>query len=175
MEKKRPRVNWRGGLLYALFLEIEVLVTAFFLTFAVYPVRMIFEEGALRTLAEIVILIAVELVLRFFIFLTVFKNNRRLDFAYFAQGYAIAFGIRLVFSLLTSFAAFSAGMSVLEIGRILAVNFVDPDVKTMQDVPKLLYIVVFTLFEGLTLLVGYFACQKAITQREKIRKELHGE
>lgn len=172
---KRPKVNWRGGLLYTLFLEIEVLITAFFLTFAVYPARMIFGEGILREIAEVAILVVVELVVRFFVFFALFKNNRRLDFAYFAQGYAISFGIRLVFSYLTSFAAFSAGMSVLLIGIDLAVAFVDPEILTMQDVPKLLYIVVFTLFEGLSLLIGYLAYKYVEGKREKSRRELHGE
>ncbi len=175
MDGKRPKVNWRGGLLYFLFIEIEVLATAFFLGFAIYPVRFIFDEGILRDIAEVLILVAVELVIRFFVFFALFKNNRRLTFEYFAQGYAITFGIRLVFSLLTSFAAFSAGMGVLETGMVLAVNFVDPEILTMQQVPKLLFIVVFTIFEGVSLLIGYFACQKATEQREKIKKELHGE
>lgn len=171
----RPKVNWRGGLLYALFIEIEVLITAFFLTFAVYPARMIFGEGVLRDIVEILILVLVELVFRFFVFFIVFKNNRRLDFAYFAQGYAIAFGIRLAFSLLTSFAAFSAGMSVLLIGQELAVSFINSEIKTMQDVPTLLYVVVFTIFEGVSILIAYFACKCAESKREKIRKELQGE
>ncbi|MBO5338791.1 MAG: hypothetical protein J6A96_03735 [Clostridia bacterium] len=171
----RPKVNWRGGLLYALLLEIEVLVTAFFLTFAIYPARMLFEEGILRELAEILILVLVELVVRFFVFFALFKNNKRLDFPYFIGGYAIALGIRLVFSYITSFAAFSAGMSVLLIGQKLAASFINPEIKTMQEVPKLLYIVVFLLFEGLSILIAYFASKKVTEQREKIRKELHGE
>ena len=173
--KNRPKFNWRGGLLYALLIEIEVLITAFFLGFAIYPIRMILEEGTLRGVCEVVVFVAIELVVRYLVFSALFKNNRRLDFAYFAQGYLIAFGIRMVFSLLTSFAAFSAGMGVLEFGMMLATSFINPEIKTMQEVPTLLFVVVFTLFEGVSLLVGYLACRRTEEKREKVRKELYGE
>ncbi|MBQ8545559.1 MAG: hypothetical protein IJ437_01320 [Clostridia bacterium] len=175
MKNDTPRVNWRGGLLYTLFIEIEVLVTALFLTFAVYPVRMIFGEGVLRTLLEIVVLLATELVFRFIIFYNLFKNSRRLEFGYFAGGYLITFGIRLVFSLLTSFAAFSAGMAVLEIGVTIAQSTISPDIKTMQEVPKLLYIAVFIAFEGISLLIAYLSYRLAESKRENERKKLLGE
>ena len=171
----RPKVNWRGGLLYFLFIEIEVLLVAFFLGFAIYPIRMAVDEGALRTLLEIVVFMALELVIRFFVFYNLFKNSRRLDFGYFAQGYAITFGIRLIFSLITSFAAFSAGMAVLEIGVTLAQELINPEIKTMQEVPKLLYIVVFTAFEGISLLIAYLGFRLSERKREKERKELIGE
>ena len=168
----RPKVNWRGGLLYALFLEIEVLATALFLTFAVYPIRMLFSDGALRTFFEIVVLIAVELIARYFIFHSLFKNQKRLTFGCFAVGYAIAFGIRYIFSFVTSFAAFSAGMSVLLIGTELAKIFVDPEIVNMQDVPKLLFTGVFLAFEGISLLLCYWGFKKAEEKRQLARDAL---
>ena len=175
MKNDTPKVNWRGGLLYFLFIEIEVLLVAFFLGFAIYPIRMVVDEGAFRTLLEIGVFIALELVIRFFVFYSLFKNSRRLEFGYFAQGYAITFGIRFIFSLITSFAAFSAGMAVLEIGVSLSQELINPDIKTMQEVPKLLYIAVFTAFEGITLLIAYLSHRLAESKRDKERKELLGE
>ena len=67
-KNERARFNWRGGLLYTLFIEIEVLVTAFVLTFAVYPVRFIFDEGFIRDFLEAIILVFIELLFRFIIF-----------------------------------------------------------------------------------------------------------
>ncbi len=170
----KPKVNWRGGLLYFLFIEIEVLLVSFFLGFAIYPIRMVVDEGVLRTLLEIIVFMTLELVIRFFVFYNLFKNSRRLDFGYFAQGYAITFGIRFVFSLVTSFAAFSAGMAVLEIGVTLAQEMINPEIETMQQVPKLLYSVVFILFEGISLLIAYLGFRLAESKREEERKKLLG-
>lgn len=175
MYEERPKVNWRGGLLYLLYIQLEVLVTAFFLVFAVYPVRMMVGEGALRTLLEVLVLIFVELLVRFFIFLGVFKNTRRLDFGYFIQGYLIATGVRYIFSLITSFAAFSAGMGVLEIGITLAKEMIDPEIITMQEVPKLLYTAVFIVFEGVSLLAIYASFRLAESKREEERRKLLNE
>ncbi len=174
MSNERPKVNWRGGLLYLLYIQLEVLVTAFFLVFAVYPVRMVVGEGALRTLLEILVLVLVELLVRFFVFWGLFKNSRRLDFGYFTQGYLMATGVRYIFSLVTSFAAFSAGMGVLEIGVTLAQEFINPEIKTMQEVPKLLYTIVFILFEGVSLLVAYLGYRLAENKREEERRRLLG-
>lgn len=172
MDKDRPRVNWRGGLLYLLYIQLEVLVTAFFLVFAVYPVRMVVGEGVLRTLLEILVLVLVELLVRFFIFWGLFKNSRRLEFGYFTQGYLMATGVRYIFSFITSFAAFSAGMGVLEIGINLAKELINPEIETMQDVPKLLYTAVFIFFEGVSLLVAYLGYRLAESKREEERRRL---
>lgn len=174
-KNERARFNWRGGLLYTLFIEIEVLVTAFVLTFAVYPVRFIFDEGFIRDSLEAIILVFIELLFRFIIFFVLFKNNKRLSFAYFAGGFAMSFGIRLIFSFVTSFAAFSAGMGVLEAGVKLTKYLINPEVESMRDVPKLLFIFVYILFEGLTLFMGYLASRLTEAQREKEIKSLKGE
>ena len=169
---ERPKVNWRGGLLYALFLEIEVLATGLFLTFAVYPIRMMLEEGALRSFLEIVVIVAIELLVRYFIFYSLFKNQKGLSFGYFAVGYAIAFGIRYIFSFVTSFAFFSASMSVLLTGTSLAQAFINPEIVYMQDVPKLLFTGVFLAFEGISLLLCYLGFKKAQEKREEARQAL---
>ena len=172
MNEERPKVNWRGGLLYLLYVQLEVLVTAFFLGFAIYPVRMMFEEGALRSFLEILVLVLIELAVRFFVFWGLFKNSKRLDFGFFAQGYLMASGVRYVFSLITSFAAFSAGMGVLEIGVALAKEMINSEIKTMTEVPKLLYTVVFIAFEGVSLLVTYLGFRLAENKREEERRKL---
>ena len=172
MKKGQPRVNWRGGLLYFLFTQAEVLVCAFFLTLLVYPIRMIFDTGMARDFLESGLLILIELAIRFFIFLAFFDNQRKLTFGYFAQGYGIAVGIRFIFSLITSFAAFSAGMGVLTFSSFVATYFTDLEIRSLTDVPIPVYIIVFILFEGLSLLMAILASRLVEAKREKERNEL---
>ena len=171
-EKERCVVNWRGGLLYILFLQIEVLVTSLFLWIAVLPIRFVFDDGFVRNLLEIMTLFPVEMAFRFFLFFVFFKNNRRLGFGYFAQGFAIAFGIRFIFSFITRFAAFSAGPSVLQISSTITQLIINPEAKGIYDVPRLLSSFVFLLFEGVTLLLGYLAFKLAESMREKEKSDL---
>ena len=170
--KKQATVNWRGGLLYFLFTQTEVLVCAFFLTLLIYPIRMIFDVGMARDFLESGLLILIELAIRFFIFLTLFKNQRNLTFGYFAGGYGIAVGVRFVFSLVTSFAAFSAGMGVLTSGSAIATYFIDKEIKSLTDVPIPIYIIVFILFEALSLLMAILASRLVEVKRERERNEL---
>ncbi len=172
MDKNQPKVNWKGGLLYFLFTQIEVLVSAFFLTFLIYPIRMVFDVGMTRDFLEAGLLIIIELAIRFFIFFALFKNQRRLTFGYFAQGYGIAVGIRFIFSLVTSFAAFSAGMGILTFGSAVATYFTDKEIKSLTDVPTIIYIIVFILFEALSLLMAILASRLTEARREKERNEL---
>lgn len=172
MKNGQPRVNWRGGLLYFLFTQAEVLVCAFFLTLLVYPIRMIFDTGMARDFLESCLLILIELTIRFFIFLAFFKNQRRLTFGYFAGGYGIAVGIRFIFSFVTSFAAFSAGMGILTFGSFVALYFTDKEITSLTDVPKIIYIAVFILFETLSLLMAILASRLTEAKREKERNEL---
>ena len=172
MEKKQRRVNWRGGLLYLLFVQIEVIVCALFLTFAVYPIRMIFDVGMARDFFEAFLLVIIELAIRFFIFLAIFTNQKRLTFAYFAGGYGITVGIRFVFSLLTKFAAWSAGMGILTTSSSIATHLTEREIKSMTDIPMIISIVVFVAFEALSLLMAILASRLAEAKREKERNEL---
>ena len=172
MEKKQPRVNWRGGLLYLLFIQAEVLTTTLFLTFAIYPIRMIFDEGLARDFFEAVLLVIIELAIRFFIFLAFFKNQNHSTFGYFAQGYGITAGIRFILSLVTSFAAFSAGFGVLLPGTLIATHLTDKEIKSLTDVPTVIYIVVFIAFESLTLLMAVLSSRLVEATREKERNEM---
>ena len=135
MEKKQPTVNWRGGLLYLMFMQIEVIVCALFLTFAVYPIRMIFDEGMARDFLEAFLLVLIELIIRFFIFFAFFVNQRKLTFGYFASGYGITVGIRFIFSLLTRFAAWSAGMGILTTSSSIATHLTE---RTRLSIPSTL-------------------------------------
>lgn len=172
MGKKQPRVNWRGGLIYLLLTQTEVLACAFFLSLAIYPIRMIFDVGMARDLLECALLIIIELAIRFFIFFALFKNQKKLTFGYFAQGYGISVGARLIFSLVTSFAAFSAGPSVLQLGTAVATYFTGSEIKSLRDVPMMIYIIVFVLFEALSLLMAVLASRLMENKREEERKML---
>lgn len=172
MEKKQPRVNWRGGLLYLLFIQAEVITTTLLLTFAVYPIRMIFDEGLARDFFEAILLIIIELAIRFFIFFAFFKNQRKLSFGYFAGGYGITVGIRFIFSLVTSFAAFSAGFGVLLPSTLIATHLSDKKIESLTDVPTLIYVTVFIAFEALTLLMAILSSRLVESTREKERNEM---
>ena len=51
---------------------------------------------------------------------------------------------------------------------------INPEIETMQQVPKLLYSVVFILFEGISLLIAYLGFRLAESKREEERKKLLG-
>ncbi len=174
MKEFFKKIDWKSGLLYFGFIACETIITATFLSmFIVTPIRFIFKEpGIPREIAELVTFLLVQLLVRFVIFYGLFKNNRNLTYKQFCINYTVTFIIRLVFSLFTSFAAFSAGMAITLLGGLLARVFIDDEIITMQQVPVMLYLAVFVLIEALTLLVILFSSKLAEHKREKVKKEL---
>ena len=83
--------------------------------------------------------------------------------------------LRLIFSLITTFAAFSSGMSVLLSGTLVTSTFIEKEIITMYDVPTALFVFLFTLIEASTLLIAYFGSKIAERKREKTRQELLNE
>ena len=177
MKELLKKIDFKSGFLYFGFIECQILIFSFFLTgIVVIPARFIFEEpGKPREIAEFIIVLLVELLIRFIIFYGHFKNNRRLTYKQFCINYSVTYVLRLIFSLITTFAAFSAGMSVLLSGTLITSTFVDKEIVTMHDVPIALFIFLFTVIEAITLLLAYLGSRLAERKREKTRQELLNE
>ncbi len=177
MKELLKKIDFKSGFLYFGFIECQIIIVSFFLAgLVVIPVRFIFKEpGMPREIAEFVATLLLELLARFIIFYGYFKNNRRMTYKQFCINYSVTYVLRLIFSLLTSFAAFSAGMSVLLSGTLLSSTFIEKDIITMHDVPTALYIFLFTLLEAVTLLIVYLGSKLAEHKREKTRQELLNE
>ncbi len=168
------RISYKSSILYFAFIQIEVVVVSVFLSFLiVMPINFIFDEGIARDIASVLAFLTVELIFRFFIFFIFFKNNKSLNFSQFSLNYIPTFILRFIFSIATHFAMFSAGSGVCLLGSTLGVIFINPEIKTMQDVPIILYIVIFVLCEGLTIFASYLAMRLCEAQRERASKELH--
>ena len=177
MKEFLNKIDFKSGLLYFGFIQCQILIVSFFLTGIItMPVRFIFKEtGMPREIAEFFAILLVELLIRFIIFYGHFKNNRKLTYKQFCVNYSVTYLLRLIFSLITTFAAFSAGMSVLLSGTLIASTFIEKDIVTMYDVPFALYIFLFTLLELATLGVIYLGYKLAQHKREKTKRELLNE
>lgn len=167
-------INFKSGLVYFLLIQVIVLVCAFFLPMGIVPLlRFIFAEvGQVRDAAEIIVMLIIELLARFFVFYSTFKNNRTLSFKEFSLSYSVAFVLRLIFSLITSFAAWSAGMAACLSGVFFGTMWIDEGIKTMRDVPVWLYLIIFVAFEGLVWLIARFSLALAKRERARLKKEL---
>ena len=169
-------LNYKSGLVYFLLIQVIVLVCAFFLPMGIVPLlRFIFAEvGQVRDAAEIIVMLIIELLARFIVFYSIFKNNRGLTFKDFLLSYLVVFVLRLLLSLVTSFSAWSAGMSVCLTGTFFGTMWIDESIKTMRDVPVWLYLILFIVFEAFVLLVSCLSYKLASRERARLRKELLG-
>ncbi len=174
MNEFLKKIDLKSGLLYFVLIECQILVVSLFLAgFMVMPVRFIIKEpGMMRETVEFFVFLLFELLVRFVIFYGLFKNSRNLTYKQFCTNYIVTFIIRYVFSLFTSFAVFSAGMSITLLGTLLGRVLIDETITTMQDVPAIFYTVIFILIEALTLLVVYLPSKLTARKREKARQEL---
>ena len=168
------KINWKSSLLYFFLIQVEILVACFFLLLPVIPlVRMIFvEKGIVRDIAEIVALLVVELLVRFLIYLPNFSNNRKLTFKQFNIDYFPSVILRLLISLPFSFAGYIASLTVSSTGIIIARYGIDKNIMTMQQVPAYIYIIVFVLYEALSLLIAFFAYKISLLIRMKTKNKL---
>ena len=167
------KLDIKRGLLYFALIQIQILVTVLFLSFLNIPINFIFDEGNSRDIVSTIFFLALELVFRFFIFFVFFKNNKKLEFPQFCLSYIVVFLLRFIFSIATHFAHFSAGPGASLLGTTLCKIFINPETKTMQDVPILFYIFLFILCEGLTIFISYLAMRLREAQSEKLHTELH--
>lgn len=167
------KLDIKRGLLYFALLQIQILVTVLFLSFLNIPINFIFDEGNLRDIVSTIFFLVLEFVFRFFIFFIFFKNNKNLKFSQFCLSYIIVFLLRFIFSISTHFAHFSAGPGASLLGTTLCKIFINPETKTMRDVPVLFYVFLFILCEGLTIFVSYLAIRLCEAKREKAHDELH--
>lgn len=171
------KINYKSGLVYFLVIQVMVLVCTFFLLMPIVPLMrfIITEEGLFRDFLESLALIFVELLLRFIVFFSFFKNSRSLTFKRLSIDYGFTVALRLLFSLITVFASWSAGIGICTLGSALGKSMIDENIKTMQDVPTWLYIITFILFEALAYLMAFLSFKLAKKQREKIKQELMNE
>ncbi|MBO5262515.1 MAG: hypothetical protein J6B45_05660 [Clostridia bacterium] len=167
-------LNYKSALVYFLVIQVLVLASAFFLPMPIVPLlRFIFkEEGILRETFEIVVMLILELITKFIVFFAFFKNDRNLHFKEFCKSYGLTAVLRLIFSTIFYFAAWSAGMTICLTGNLLGRLWIDNDIKTMKDVPFWLYLVTFIVFEGLVCLIAFLSSKLAAKQRERIKQEL---
>lgn len=168
------KINYKNGLVYFMVVQVMVLVCSFFLVMAIVPLMrfIITEDGFFREFAESFVLILVELLLRFIVFFSFFKNSRCLTLGRLYIDYGFAAALRFVLSLITVFSAWSAGMGICTFGSALGRAMIDENIKTMQEVPTWLYIIVFVLFEALVYLMAFCGFKLAKWQREKVKQEL---
>lgn len=169
------KIDVKAGILYFALIQLEVLLVAFFLSgLPIIVARFFFSEiGTVRTAIECILLSFIELLIRFVIFISIFKNNKDLCYKRFILSYSVTFILRLIFSLCTYFASFSAGMGVSISGIEFSVAFIDDGIKTMQQVPTIIYIAFFLVYEAITLLIAFGAYKLCASARAKIHKELH--
>ncbi|MBQ7907099.1 MAG: hypothetical protein IJ309_03895 [Clostridia bacterium] len=167
------KLNWKNSLAYFLIIQATVLVIGLFIN---GPFIMLIRFSSLDTQSEDVITAvaetALELLTRFIVIFAFFKNNRSLTFPQFCIDYSLVLGARLVFSLCTHFAFWSAGGSINLWGAVLGNRLIGPHILTMLDVPIWLYLIVFFVFEGLFLLSALGACKIAAYQRKRVQLEL---
>lgn len=167
------KLNWKAGLLYTLIIQVATIVYAFFIQGAlVILVRFIFDDGLLREIVSVLVLFVGEMICRYIPFLATFKNNKGLSFPQFCLDYLLTLGVRLVFSLCTFFAFWSAGATINVTGVLIASSLINKDIITMQQVPTYIYLIVFTVFEAFTILTALLSYKTAEAIRKKESKEL---
>ena len=169
------RLRWKDSLTYLILMQLEVVVSSTFLIMGIIPlIRYIFEVGVVREIVEIITLLIIECTVRFLMSYSIFKNSRTLDFGQFCLNCAPALAVRFFLSLLTSFAAWTAGITISLIGTFLGKEFIDENIITMSQVPVWLYVIIFILFEALVIFLAFLSYKLSCRKREKIRKELYG-
>lgn len=167
------KLNWKNSIAYFLIIQAAVLVIALFVSLPfVMLVRFSNLDKQVEEILELLAYTVLDLTARFIVFFIFFKNNRGLTFPQFCLDYSPAFGARLVFSLCTRFAFWSAGGSINLWGAILGNRLISPHILTMLDVPIWLYLIIFFVFEGLFLLSALGACKIAAHQRKRVQLEL---
>lgn len=167
-------INYKSSLVYFLVIQVIVFASSFFLPMPMSPLlRFIFtEENVAREIAEIVTMLVLELGIRLILFYAFFGNDRSLEFKTFTKNYGVTVILRLIISSIIYFAAWSAGITICLTGALLGKLWISEDIKTMQDVPYWLYLVVFVIFEALAYLMAYLANTFAKKRREKVRQDL---
>ena len=170
------KLNWKSSIAYFLIIQATVLVIGLFFNGPFFVlIRFSNLDKQVEDIISVVAETALELLTRFIVIFIFFKNNRGLTFPQFCLDYSPASGARLIFSLCTHFAFWSAGGSINLWGAILGNRLISQHILTMLDVPIWLYLIVFFVFEGLFVLSAFGAYKIALHQRKKLQKELFAE
>ena len=156
-------------------MQLKVLLVSIFLSFIlILIVRFIFPEINLaRELAEIITCFISEFIVSFFVFFTLFKNDKNTTFKQFCADYSITLFLRYIFCIVFSFALYIAGPAISLLGVTITELFFSNDIIVVsRDVPKLLYTAIFILFESLTFLSAYCAYKSSEKKRKILKEEL---
>ena len=179
MKKFLKCINFKASLLYFVLMQLKVVLLSTFIS-SILPIftRFLFPEVNLaRDVAEIVSFLVVELIINFLIYFSLFKNSRNLTFKQFSIDYSIVILLRYLVSMIFSFALYVAGPATSLLGITITELLFPTNNKivVMQDVPKLLYTVIFILIEFLMISSAYCAYKISSKKREKLKKELLNE
>lgn len=168
------KINWKAGILYFFIIQAINLVVSFFLTGLISGLaKFIFEPGLAQDILFIILIFVLEAIIKFFIFLGTFKNSKNLRFADFCLSYALTFILRLIFSLVLSFNFISAGASICELGLLIARYLINDNIISMQQVPAVLYLLIFVIFEAFTITIAFGAMALSLHIKKKEHMELH--
>ncbi len=167
-------IDWKCGLLIFVLTQLAIFFISFFLAGAVNILIGFFVDvGLLKDFILIVAFLILELFAKFLIFFAFFKNNRNLTYKQFCLNYSVTFVLRFIFSAILDFSSFFASASLGALGVFFANVFIDRDIVTTTQVPTFYYVLIFIVFEALTILIALFASKLSTRQREKTRNELH--
>ncbi|MBQ7789278.1 MAG: hypothetical protein IJ398_06485 [Clostridia bacterium] len=167
-------IDWKCGFLIFVFTQLVIFFISFFLSGAVNILIGFFVDvGLLKDFILIITFLILELFAKFLIFFCFFKNNRNLTFKQFCLNYSVTFVLRFVFSAILDFSSFFASASLASLGVLFANIFIDRDIVTTTQVPAFYYVLVFIVFEALTILVALLSNKIAVKQREKAKEELY--
>ncbi len=167
-------IDWKFGFLIFVLTQLIIFFISFFLTGAINILIGFFVDvGLLKDFVLIIAFLILELFAKFLLFFAFFKNNRNLTFKQFCLNYSVTFVLRFIFSAILDFSSFFASASLASLGVFFANVFIDRDIATTTQVPAFYYVLIFIVFEALTILFALLSNKLAVKQREKIKEELH--
>ena len=95
------KLNWKKGILYFVFIQLEVFFVSFFLSGTTnILIGLVANPGLLKDVLLIVAFLILELTIRFFIYYSFFKNDRNLLFRQFILDNSIAVILRFIIAII---------------------------------------------------------------------------
>jgi len=170
------KLNWKKGILYFVFIQLEVFFVSFFLSGTTnILIGLVANPGLLKDVLLIVAFLILELTIRFFIYYSFFKNDRNLLFRQFILDNSIAVILRFIIAIIGDFSSFISGSFIGLLGIVLANMVSEIEIVKTSQVPIYYLILIFILMEILTVLVGFGASKLSAYKREKMKKETFNE
>lgn len=171
---KKLKLNWKNGILYFVFIQLEIFLVSFFLSGTNnILVGFLAEPGLLKDILLILTFLILELTIRFFIYYSFFKNDRNLSFKQFILDNSISIILRFIIAIIGDFSSFISGSFISLSSVVLADMFLETEIVTTTQVPMIFLLLIFILMEILTILVGFGASKLSTYKREKLKKELY--